>query len=197
MLDFTEAEVTEEDGVFRIKVSAIIEAPPDYIRYILADSAHIYRLSPSIIESEVLPSSPAGEKQVRTKLLCCTSLFCREIERVDIVRMLKSGDFEAEIIPTLSEFKSGKASWKITAMNDASHVVYEAHLEPDFFIPPVVGTHLVKQHLLEEFTTTFIRIERIASFNAQRDRSAEHMLVDASTKTLKPPCKQNTSASLQ
>ena len=197
MLDFTEAEVTEEDGVFRIKVSAIIEAPPDYIRYILADSAHIYRLSPSIIESEVLPSSPAGEKQVRTKLLCCTSLFCREIERVDIVRMLKSGDFEAEIIPTLSEFKSGKASWKITAMDDASHVVYEAHLEPDFFIPPVVGTHLVKQHLLEEFTTTFIRIERIASFNAQRDRNAEHMLVDASTKTLKPPCKQNTSASLQ
>ena len=197
MLDFTEAEVTEEDGVFRIKVSAIIEAPPDYIRYILADSAHIYRLSPSIIESEVLPSSPAGEKQVRTKLLCCTSLFCREVERVDIVRMLKSGDFEAEIIPTLSEFKSGKASWKITAMDDASHVVYEAHLEPDFFIPPVVGTHLVKQHLLEEFTTTFIRIERIASFNAQRDRSAEHMLVDASTKTLKPPCKQNTSASLQ
>ena len=197
MLDFTEAEVTEEDGVFRIKVSAIIEAPPDYIRYILADSAHIYRLSPSIIESEVLPSSPAGEKQVRTKLLCCTSLFCREIERVDIVRMLKSGDFEAEIIPTLSEFKSGKASWKITAMNDASHVVYEAHLEPDFFIPPVVGTHLVKQHLLEEFTTTFIRIERIASFNAQRDRSAGHMLVDAATKTLKPPCKQNTSASLQ
>jgi len=197
MLDFNEAEVTEEDGVFRIKVSAIIEAPPDYIRYILADSAHIYRLSPSIIESEVLPSSPAGEKQVRTKLLCCTSLFCREVERVDIVRMLKSGDFEAEIIPTLSEFKSGKASWKITAMNDASHVVYEAHLEPDFFIPPVLGAHLVKQHLLEEFTTTFIRIERIASFNAQRDRSAEHMLVDAATKTLKPPCKQNTSASLQ
>lgn len=196
-LEFTEAEVTEEDGVFRIKVSAIIESPPDYIRYILADSAHIYRLSPSIIESEVLPSSTADEKQVRTKLLCCTSLFCREVERVDIVRMLKSGDFEAEIIPALSEFKSGKASWKITPMDDASHVVYEAYLEPDFFIPPVVGTHLVKQHLLEEFTTTFIRIERIASFNAQRDKSAEYMLVDAAMKTLKPPCKQNTSASLQ
>jgi hypothetical protein len=197
MLDFTEAEVTEEDGVFRIKVSAIIEAPPDYIRYILADSAHIYRLSPSIIESEVLPSSTADEKQVRTKLLCCTSLFCREVERVDIVRMLKSGDFEAEIIPALSEFKSGKARWEITPVDDASHVVYEAYLEPDFFIPPVLGTHLVKQHLLEEFTTTFISIERIASFNAQRDKSAEYMLVDAATKTLKPPCKQNTSASLQ
>jgi len=196
-LDFTEAEVTEENGVFRIKVSAIIEAPPDYIRYVLADSAHIYRLSPSIIESEVLPSSTADEKQVRTKLLCCTSVFCREVERVDIVRMLKSGNLEAEIIPALSEFKSGKARWMITPMDDASHVVYEAYLEPDFFIPPVVGTQIVKKNLLNEFTTTFIRVERIASFNAQRDRNAGLLLSDTSSRTLKPPCKQNTSASLQ
>ena len=195
--DFTDAEITEENGVFYIKVSAFIDAPPDYIRYVLADSAHIYRLSPSIIESEVLPSSTADEQQVRTKLLCCTSVFCREVERVDIVRMLKSGDLEAEIIPALSEFKSGKATWKITPIDGASHVVYEAYLEPDFFIPPVVGTQLVKQNLLDEFTTTFIRVERIAGFNAERDRNAEFAVSDAAPKTLEAPCVQSASASLQ
>lgn len=195
--DFAEAEITEDKGVFRIKVSAFIEAPPDYVRYVLADSAHIYRLSPSIIESEVLPSSTAEEKQVRTKLLCCTSVFCREVERVDIVRMLKSGDLEAEIVPALSEFKSGKARWTITPMDDASYVVYEAYLEPDFFIPPVVGTKIVKQNLLDEFTTTFIRMERIAGFNAERDRNAEYMLSDAASRTLKVPCVQSASARLQ
>jgi hypothetical protein len=194
--DFTDAEVTEENGVFRIKVSAFIEAPPDYVRYVLADSAHIYRLSPSIIESEVLSSSTADEKQVRTRLLCCTSVFCREVERVDIVRMLNSGDLEAEIIPALSEFRSGKATWKITPIDDASHVVYEAYLEPDFFIPPVVGSQIVKQNLLDEFRTTFIRMERIAGFNAERDRNEEYMLSDAESRTLKPPCVQNASASL-
>jgi len=193
--DFTDAEITEENGVFRIKVSAFIDAPPDYVRYVLADSVHIYRLSPSIIESEVLPSSTADEKQVRTKLLCCTSVFCREVERVDIVRMLKSGDFEAEIIPALSEFKSGKARWTITPIDNASHVEYEAYLEPDFFIPPVVGTEIVKQNLLDEFTTTFIRMERIASFNAEIDRNAEYALSDAAPRTLKVPCVQSASAS--
>lgn len=195
--DLIEAEVTEENGIFRIKASALIEAPPDYIRYVLADSTHIYRLSPSIIESEVLPSSTAGEKQVRTRLLTCTSVFCREIERVDSVRMLKSGNFEAEIIPALSEFKSGKATWEITPMDDGSYIVYQAYLEPDFFIPPVVGTLVVIQNLRDEFTTTFIRIERIASINAERDRDTEHMLSDAASKILKAPCKQNASASLQ
>jgi len=195
--DFTDTHVTEDNGVFWIKVSAVIDAPPDYIRYVLADSAHIYRLSPSIIESEVLPSSSADEKQVRTRLLCCTSVFCREVERVDTVRMLKSGDFEAVIIPALSEFKSGKATWKITPMDNRSHVVYEAHLEPDFFIPPVVGTQMVIQNLRNEFTTTFIRIERIARFNAEREKSTENLLSDAASRTLKAPCPQNKRASLE
>jgi hypothetical protein len=193
--DFTDAEITEENGVFRIKVSAFLEAPPDYIRYVLADSAHIYRLSPSIIESEVLSSSPAGEKRVRTKLLSCTAVFCREVERVDIVRMLQSGGFEAEIIPDLSEFKYGKATWEIIPIDDASYVVYEAYLEPDFFIPPVLGSQIVKQYLLDEFTTTFIRMERIAGFNAEKDRNAEYMVSDAASRTLKAPCWQNANAS--
>lgn len=193
--DFIDTEVIEENGIFRIKVSAIIDAPPDYIRYVLADAAHIYRLSPSIIESEVLLSTPAGEKQVRTRLLSCTSLFCREIERVDVVRMLNSGDFEAEIIPELSEFKSGKASWKINPLDGDSYVVYDAYLEPDFYIPPIVGTRVVRQNLLDEFSTTFIRIEKIARINAARDLAEDHVLSDASARTLKVPCSQ--SASLQ
>lgn len=195
--DLIDAEVTEENGIFRIKASAVIEAPPDYIRYVLADSTHVYRLSPSIIESEVLPTSTAGEKQVRTRLLTCTSVFCREIERVDSVRMLKSGNFEAEIIPALSEFKSGKATWEISSMDDGSYIVYQASLEPKFFIPPVLGTQVVIQYLRDEFTTTFIRIERIASINAERDRDTEYMLSDTASKMLKAPCKLNASASLQ
>jgi hypothetical protein len=111
--------------------------------------------------------------------------------------MLKSGDFEAEIIPALSEFKSGKATWKITPMANGSHVVYEAHLEPDFYIPPVVGTQAAIKNLRDEFTTTFIRIEKIARFNAEREKSTENLLSDAASKTLKAPCPQNTSASLE
>lgn len=191
--DFIDTDVTEENGIYRLKVSAIIEAHPDYIRYVLADSAHIYRLSPSIIESEVLPSGPADEKRVRTRLLTCTSVFCREIERVDHVRLLSSGDFEAEIIPALSEFKSGKARWTITPMDEDSYVVYQAFLEPDFFIPPVIGTQVARQILLDEFTTTLINIEKIARINAERDRKAGLMLSDAASRALKMPCTDRAS----
>ena len=195
--DFTDADVTEENGIFYIKFSAVIEAHPDYIRYVLNDSAHIYRLSPSIIESEVLPASRTGDRQVRTRLLNCTKVFCKEIERVDLVRMLPSGDFQAEIVPSLSEFKSGKATWKIIPMDDYSYVTYEAFLEPDFFIPPMLGTQMVIQILRDEFTTTFIRIEKIARINQKRDRDASLVLTDTTSRSLKVPCVAQASASLQ
>ncbi|MGD2053256.1 MAG: hypothetical protein PVG45_04030, partial [Gammaproteobacteria bacterium] len=52
--EFSEAEVTENNGIFHIRIAAVITAPPAYIRAVLSDYLHIYRLSPSIIESEVL-----------------------------------------------------------------------------------------------------------------------------------------------
>ena len=195
--DFTDAEVTEDKGIYNIKFSAVIEAHPDYVRYVLDDSTHIYRLSPSIIESEVLAPGDDGARRVRTRLLNCTAVFCQEIERVDRVRMLPSGDFEAEIIAHLSEFKSGKATWRIVPMDDYSYVAYEAYLEPDFFIPPMLGTQVVIQILHQEFSATFARIEKIARINAKRDYEAGRFLSDAGSRSLQTPCRAHASASLQ
>ena len=193
----SDAEVTENKGIYTMKFSAVIAAHPDYIRYVLDDSAHIYRLSPSIIESEVLPAASAGDRLVRTRLLNCTTLFCKEIERVDLVRMLPSGDFEAEIIPSLSEFKSGRATWQIQPMDDHSYVIYEATLEPDFFIPPMLGTQMVKQILHDEFANTFARLEKIARVNARKDHDAGLLLTDAASRSMQPPCRLNRRASLK
>ena len=190
-------EVTENNGIYHIKASAVVEAPANYIRDVLTDYVHIYRLSPSIIESEVLPSSPVDEKQVRTRLLCCTSVFCKEVERVDVVRTLESGELQAEIIPALSEFKSGKATWKITPVQDRSQLVYEAHLEPDFFIPPIVGTQMVIDNLHDEFSTTFKRVEKIARINAERDWDTEHLLADVASTTRDIPCPKNINANMR
>jgi hypothetical protein len=191
------AEVTEENGIFQIKVTATFNAPAEYIRQVLTDYTHMYRLSSSIIESEVLPSKQTGETQIRTKLLACASVFCKEIERVDAVRTLASGDLQADIVPELSEFRSGQAIWKITSMNDSSQLVYEATLEPDFYIPPVVGVPAIRNSLKSEFITTFERIERIASINVERDWSDEHTIAKVVIDNNEPPCNKKLNAVLQ
>lgn len=182
------AEVTENKGIFHLQFTTIIDAPAEYVRQVLTDFTHIYRLNPSIIESEVLPSQQPDETKVRTRVLACAAVFCREVERVEIVRILASGDLHADIVPERSEFRSGKAIWKITAMDNRSKLEYEATLEPDFFVPPVIGISVIGSSMKNEVINTFDRVERIASINAGRDGADNVNIVSLDVNETKPPC---------
>jgi len=165
-----EIEINEQSGVYQIKVVALIAAPASYVSYVLTDYTHIHRLNPSIIESEVLQQYDDGSANVRTKVIGCAAYFCEELDRVEKVRILPSGGLYAEIIPELSQFKSGKTHWTIKPLDDYCEVSYLSDMEPDIYIPPVVGKFLIKKSIREEMHTSFVNLEKISSVLAARER---------------------------
>ena len=148
---------------------ALIAAPANYVRYVLTDYKHIYRLNPSIIESDVLEQHDDGSVSLRTKAVGCAAYFCEELDRVEKVRLLPSGDLQAEIIPELSQFKSGKTLWRIKPMGDYCEVTYLSDMEPDIYIPPVVGKFLIKKYIREEMQISFTNLEKISKILAERE----------------------------
>lgn len=195
--DIDEIVVTEEDGIYQITVSAQIDAAEKYVRQVITDYAHAYRINHSIIESEVLESSIAGNIRVRARLLCCIPLFCLEAERVDEVSTLESGNIMAVIVPEKSDFYSGKALWKIIPDGEKTQLIYLANIEPAFFIPPVIGTRLVIDNMREQFTTTFFRIEQVARINQEREWSDSHDVTDVASCVNGLPCKVMGDAALR
>jgi hypothetical protein len=167
--ELTELQVTETEGVYHVKMVMLLQAPENHVRAVLTDYAHIYRLNPSITESGILPSPGQGVARVRTLMTGCIAFFCRHVERAEDVRQLASGDLRAEIVPELSDLRSGRAEWKIQARGEHSQVTYEAYMEPDFFIPPVIGSYFVKKNIHKEIMTTFTRLECVAQIQARRD----------------------------
>jgi hypothetical protein len=163
-----EIEIVENSGVYKIKVVATIAAPASYVRYVLTDYKHIYRLNPSIIESEVLEQTDA-EVTVRTKVVGCAAYFCEELDRVEKVTILQSGDIYAEIIPELSQFASGQTYWRIKQQGENSEVIYISEMEPDIYIPPVVGKFLIKKSIREGMLTSFRNLEKVSSILAARE----------------------------
>lgn len=188
--DIDHIQVTEQDGVYHINVRADLSAPPDYVRQVLTDYPHLYRISNSIIESEVLVSDK-DSALVRSKVLCCTALFCREVERVEEVSVLLSGDVESTVVPEYSEFKSGRAVWKITDKGNMTELEYTAYFEPDFFIPPLLGTRLVKQQMHDEFMHAFYQVERIAAINYEREWQQDMMIAKSVPGNDYIPCDEN------
>jgi hypothetical protein len=172
--DLAELQVTESGGIYRINMVMMVHAPAKYVRGVLTDYAHIYRLNPSIIESEILPSPEQGVARVRTVMRGCVLFFCKSVGRVEDVRELASGDLQAEVVPELSNLKSGTAEWRIQRVGEYTLITYQAHMEPDFFIPPLVGSYFVKRNIRKEIMTSFTRLECVAQTQARID-SVSHL----------------------
>jgi hypothetical protein len=169
--DLAELQVSESEGVYRIRLVMQLQAPAQQVQYVLTDYTRIYRLNPSIIESEILPAPDHGVVRVRTRLLDCIAFFCKQIERVEDVRESGSGRLLATTVPALSSFKSGDAEWQIHRMGERTQVTYQAQMEPDFYIPPVIGSYFVKKKLLQGMLTSLERIECIARIHAGLERN--------------------------
>ena len=198
LADFLEQlDVNEKDGVYHIHISAQIKASEEHVRHVLTDYDHIYRLSDSVIESEVLKSPVDGHVQVRSLVLCCTPIFCRDVIRVDDISTLESGDLQAVIMPKKSDFRSGKAVWKMTADGQNTQLSYIATIEPDFFIPPLLGTRMVINNMRNQFKETFYRIERIARINEARDWDNDFKVIKTVRRSEDQPCNKGLVSCLQ
>jgi len=163
IVNLPDIEVSEKSGTFHIDIVAIINAPADYVRYVLTDYSHLYRLNPSILESEILGKDDNGITRVRTRINACAAYFCEELNRVEKVQQLPSGEIYAEIIPEVGQFKFGESHWLLRDLGEQTELTYRSEMRPDIFIPPVVSKFLVKKAIKQEAQTCFTNLENIAS----------------------------------
>lgn len=168
-VDFVEVQATNDDGIYHIKIIAEVDAPAEYVYRVLTDYNHIYRLNPMITESEILPSPGHGVVRVKTRIEDCTSIVCVDLNRVEDVNELPPNILQMVIVPSLSNIRSGNAHWKIEDMEEYTEIVYQAQLEPDFNIFPIVGSAILKRKLRQEIMTSMAMIECIANIQEEQD----------------------------
>ena len=166
-----ELHVSESQGIYSINLVMQMQVPARYVHRVLTDYVHIYRLDPAIIDSEILPLQDDGVVRVRTRIADCIGLFCMKIDRVEDVRELGHDTLQVTTIPTLGSFKSGYAEWKILGMEERTQVIYQAQMEPDFYIPPMIGIYFVTQKLRQSILASLVKIECIARIQAAQERN--------------------------
>ncbi|MEA3412335.1 MAG: SRPBCC family protein [Pseudomonadota bacterium] len=161
-----ELTISDKDGVYRIRMEMQVDAPAAHVYQVLTDFRHIYRLNPSITESKVMSSGESDGIRVRTLIEDCVLLRCMRIARTETV--YRNGNEHLHVVtdPEHSDFKSGITDWWILPDGETSRVVYQAEMEPDFFIPPVIGRFVMKKKLREGILTSFENLECIARVNA-------------------------------
>ena len=147
---------------YLLRIDMLIDADAERVRQLLTDYTHLDRLSHSITQSELLANN-APHFQVRVTTQGCVIFFCRELVQVQDVTELQDGYILVTVRPEMSDFSYGRNMWRIRTLDDRTRVTYSSDLVPDFWIPPLIGTSIFKNQLLEETRQVIDKLEQLAN----------------------------------
>jgi hypothetical protein len=68
----------------------------------------------------------------------------------------------ATVIPERSNARYARTQWRLQPLDGGTLLRYELEMEPDFWVPPVIGPPLVKRALKQGGARAAARVENLA-----------------------------------
>ena len=152
-------DVDQQANSYTVYVIMEFDASADTVRAILTDYANLDRLNASITASKIIDARGDGTVRVLTRFENCIVFFCMTVQRVEDISEDVQGHILAALVPDASSFRSGQASWEVTSTESGSRVIHRARLEPDFWLPPWIGTAILKATMRREIRASFENLE--------------------------------------
>jgi hypothetical protein len=171
--------VDQKADIYEIQVEMMVDAPAENIRAILTDYANLDRLNESITSSRIIDGEHGGAVRVLTRIENCILFFCKILQKVEDVTEDDHGRILVSLVPNSSNFRSGEATWELQDSGDSTRVIHHARLEPDLWIPPWIGTAILKDTLRREIIESFETLDCLA--RKQCVKQSEKPLADNRT----------------
>lgn len=165
LLNAADISAEYKNGTYHLNATFTVEAGAEAVIDVLTDYENIGQLHPTIIESEVLGRSSENSSRIRTIVKDCAVFFCKKITRVENVKQIGLDSLEAEVVPFLSDLRSGHTKWEFLERSEFTEVKYHATMQPKFWIPPIIRSKMVPKKFKKRIAELVQRLQMIASAN--------------------------------
>lgn len=157
-------EVDRHKGRYELVADTHLAAPAEAIYEVLIDyeDGRFGRISSVYKESDYLEPDADGTPLVYTLMEGCVMFFCKSMRRVERLEAERPHLIRTTALPDQSDFKYSRSEWELEAVEGGTNVKYRLVMEPDFWVPPVVGPWVLKRTLMQGGTRAINRIERLA-----------------------------------
>lgn len=160
--EMTFIEMWEEGDRYHLRSESLIEAPPELVLSTLLDYENFYRISGGIKETRYVEPDTDGVPRAYTRVESCVLFFCRSIEKVERVIVVSSQEIVLDVDPEKSDFRYNHSRWLIKPNGKGTRLGYVMVMEPDFWIPPLIGPWAIKKKLASAAMTMAGRLEHMA-----------------------------------
>ena len=156
-------EIDRQDGRYVLVSNTYLEAPPNAVFRVLTDYDQFARISSVFEESRFVGTDDEGTPLVYTRVEGCVWFFCKTMERVERLEFNVPDFIATTAIPARSDFRYSRSEWQLSPEGDhGTRVLYRLEMEPDFWVPPVLGPLLIKRKLVQGGKDAVSRIEGLA-----------------------------------
>ncbi len=162
--NITSSSAEYKNNRFIITVVGVVSASPEQVFALLTDYENITKISPKIVESKIIKTD--GNKTI-VKIIAkgCVWFFCKEIINTQSTTSIPENNIQSTTIPAESNLKFGKMVWNIKEIAFGTEIDYSAEIEPDFFVPPLIGAYFIKNSMLEEAKAFVDSVEKLTDEN--------------------------------
>ncbi len=155
-------ETAHDDGRYTVIFEVVLDAPRDKVWRIMTDYEGLPRVSKIITESRVLKQEDANRHRIGVTLKACILFFCKTIKRVVDIEAKPPTEITVTEDPANRHIRYAVERWQVQAEDNRTRLHYTAEVEPNFFIPPLIGPPVVKYFLRREIQLTAIEVEALA-----------------------------------
>jgi hypothetical protein len=169
-LEVLEISTERSRGSFILDARMIIDAAPDEVWAIMNDIDGFSRIDRAVVISHTVGRDPAGDPIAHQRFCGCVSFLCRRIDKTDVYRHIGDFHMEAETVDGTSNLESNHQSWQLFETPDGrTEMVTRWVMDPDFWVPPLIGTFAVKRSLQYVVPRMGRNIEYFAAIDAGRE----------------------------
>jgi hypothetical protein len=157
-------EISDElvDERYNLSSQAYVAATPENVYRVLADYDLFMQFTSAFVETYNLPPDREGRPRFYTRMEGCVLMFCKSFERRGHLLLEPHSEIVAIADPELSDFKYCRERWHLSPEGDGTVLTYTFEMEPDFWVPPVIGPYLIKRTLRDDGRDAIDRIEALA-----------------------------------
>lgn len=160
--DLRDISVELENDRYNLTSEAFFAAAPEDIFRVLSDYDLYVKFTSAFVESYNVPPDESGRPRFYTRMEGCVLMFCKSFERRGYLLLEPDTEIVAISEPEVSDFKYCRERWTLAGDGEGTVLTYTFEMEPDFWVPPVIGPFLIKRALREDGRDAIDRIEALA-----------------------------------
>lgn len=167
--DAAEIEVLDIDHAsqrYRMHLIARLDTPLQRSFAALRDFDNLPRINDAVETAQMVDGAAAGAQRLYTRVRVCVWFFCTHLDQVQDIREHRDAvalGLDAVVLPAQSNLRFGTARWRMRACGtDQTCLTFDAELEPDFWVPPILGPWAIERAMRSEAIDTARGIERLA-----------------------------------